>query len=98
MQALWTQAREGLQVLTIICANSTYAILKLEAVKQRIPAASGPVTRGLTELGQPPLDFVALAQGLGVPAGRATTCDELAAQVRKGLAAQGPYLIQAELR
>lgn len=29
VQALWTQAREKLKVLTIICANNTYAILQV---------------------------------------------------------------------
>ena len=96
MQALWTQAREGLQVLTIVCANSSYAILKVEAAKQRIQGAGGAVTRGLTELGQPQLDFESLARGMGVAAGRARSCEELAAEMRRGLAARGPYLIQAD--
>ena len=36
IQALWTQAREKLDVVNIICANRTYAILKVEMAKQRI--------------------------------------------------------------
>ncbi len=70
---------------------------QVEAAKQRIPGATGQVTRGLTELGQPALDFVALARGMGVPGARARTCEELAAEVRRGLATEGPYLIQADL-
>lgn len=96
IQALWTQAREGLDVTTIICDNSAYAILAGEL--ENVGAASGGVRAGkLLDLGGPPLDFVALAAGMGVPATRATTAEELASQFRTALAEPGPHLIDAVL-
>lgn len=52
----------------------------------------------LTSLASPELDFVALAQGMGVPGGRAETCEQLAQLTEQGLAAPGPFLIHAALR
>eukprot|EP00798_Chlamydomonas_sp_ICE-L_P013924 gene13924-19854_t len=68
IQALWTQAREQLNVVTIICANSSYQILKVESARQQL--TNGSASRTLTDLSRPALDFVALAEGLGVPAFR----------------------------
>jgi len=62
LQALWTQAREGLDVLTIVCANHTYAILKVEMAKQRIAPSNGKNAKALTEIGNPPIDWINLAQ------------------------------------
>ena len=60
--------------------------------------SGGRAAQALTELGDPPLDWVALATGLGVPASRATTAEELAAAVAAGLARTGgPTLIEALL-
>ena len=57
--------------------------------------ASGDAARDLLDLSRPDLDFVALATGMGVPAGRARTAGELAAQLRQSLAEPGPRLIEA---
>jgi len=96
IQALWTQAREDLDVTTIVCDNSAYAILADEL--ENVGAASGGERAGkLLDLGGPSLDFVALATGMGVPASRATTAEELAAQFRTALAEPGPHLIDAVL-
>jgi acetolactate synthase-1/2/3 large subunit len=96
IQALWTQAREQLDVTTVICDNSAYAILAGEL--ENVGAASGGERAGkLLDLGGPSLDFVALATGMGVPATRATTADELAQQFRAALAEPGPHLIDAVL-
>ncbi|KAL6776627.1 hypothetical protein ACKKBG_A21880 [Auxenochlorella protothecoides x Auxenochlorella symbiontica] len=96
-QGLWTQAREKLNVLTIVCANRTYAILKLELAKQRIAPSNGPAARSLTDLGHPNIYWVALATGYGVPAVQAGSCEELARQIGVGLARDGPMLIEALL-
>ena len=97
IQALWTQAREQLDVTTVICDNGAYAILAGEL--ENVGAAGGGERAGrLLDLGSPALDFVALAQGMGVPATRASTADELAAQFRAALAEPGPHLIDAVLR
>jgi acetolactate synthase I/II/III large subunit len=96
LQALWTQAREGLDVTTIIFNNGSYAILGMELGRVGAEAA-GAAARSLLDLSRPDLDFVALAGGLGVPASRARTAGELAAQLRRSLAEPGPYLIEAVL-
>jgi acetolactate synthase-1/2/3 large subunit len=92
--ALWTQAREGLDVTTVILDNRAYAILRMELA--RVEAGEpGPVASGLLDLSPPDIDFVALAGGLGVPASRATTAEELAGQLRRAWAEPGPHLIDA---
>ena len=87
-------AREQLDVTTVVLNNRAYAILRMEL--QRVGAdASGPTTEALLDLSQPDLDFVALAEGMGVPASRATTAEELAEQFSRALAEPGPHLIEA---
>ncbi len=93
-QALWTQAREGLDVITVVFNNRSYAVLNMEL--NRVGAeAPGPKARDLLDLSRPDIDFVALARGLGVPATRATTADELSDQLARALAEPGPALIEA---
>jgi acetolactate synthase-1/2/3 large subunit len=48
-------------------------------------------------LSRPPLDWVSLAQGFGVPAARVETADELNRQLEIGFAESGPRLIELEL-
>jgi acetolactate synthase-1/2/3 large subunit len=94
LQALWTQAREGLDVVTIIFNNRSYAVLNMEL--DRVGAqAPGPHARDLLDLSRPDIDFVSLSQGLGVPATRATTADELVDQLGRALSSPGPALIEA---
>jgi acetolactate synthase I/II/III large subunit len=94
IQSLWTQAREGLDVVTVLYSNRSYAILNMEL--NRVGAeATGPKARALLDLSEPDIDFVALARGLGVPASRATTADELSDQLARALATEGPTLIEA---
>ena len=94
LQALWTQAREGLDVTTVIFNNGSYAILELEL--SRVGAeASGPLAKGMLELDPPALDFVALARGMGVPATRATTAEEFTDQLERSLATPGLNLVEA---
>ncbi len=96
LSALWTQAREKLNVTTVILNNSSYAILRMEL--QRVGAAeTGGKGAELLDLSRPDLDFVALATGMGVPATHATTCEELAEQLGAAFAEPGPHLIEAIL-
>jgi acetolactate synthase-1/2/3 large subunit len=93
-QALWTIARERLDVTTIIYHNAAYAILRLEL--QRVGAGNGgPKARDMFSLTRPALDFVSLARGMGMPAERATTADEFVAQLRRAFSEPGPHLIEA---
>ena len=59
--------------------------------------AAGPRALDMFDLGRPPLDFVSLAQGMGVPASRATTAEEFTAQLERALAEPGPALVEAVL-
>lgn len=96
LTALWTCAREQLDVTVVLCDNGSYAILTGEL--DRVGASAGGDRAGrLLDLGSPALDFVALSTGLGVPATRATTAEELAEQLCAALAAPGPHLIDAVL-
>lgn len=96
VQALWTMAREGLDVTVVIWANRTYQILKGEF--DNVGAGRpGQKAKDMLEIGRPDLDWVALAAGMGVPAGRATDCESLTAQLQRGLAETGPYLIEVAL-
>ena len=97
LTALWTYAREQLDITTIICNNRAYAILDGEL--ERVGAAQGGQrARALLDLSRPDLDFVALATGMGVAATRAGTAEELAEQLQQALAAPGPHLIDAVLQ
>ena len=96
VQALWTMAREGLNVTAVIWANRTYQILKGEF--DNVGAGRpGQKANDMLEIGRPDLDWVALATGMGVPAGRAEDCEALTRQLQRGLAETGPYLIEVIL-
>jgi acetolactate synthase-1/2/3 large subunit len=94
LSALWTHAREGLDITTVIFNNRSYAILNMEL--NRVGAEpAGDAARNLLELSRPDLDFVALAGGMGVPASRASTPGEFSTQLQRALAEPGPHLIEA---
>jgi acetolactate synthase-1/2/3 large subunit len=94
VQSLWTQARENLNVTTVVLNNRAYAILRMEL--QRVGAeSSGPKASSLFDLSTPDLDFVRMAEGFGVPASRARTAEELAEQFRRAVSEPGPHLIEA---
>jgi acetolactate synthase-1/2/3 large subunit len=94
ISALWTMAREQLDITVVILNNRAYAILQLEL--NRVGAsAGGPKAQSLLDLSNPGIDFVAIAEGFGVPARRATTADELASHFSAAIAEPGPHLIDA---
>ena len=94
VQALWTMAREKLDVTTIILNNSSYAILNIEL--RRVGVANpGPKALSMLDLSNPSLDWVALAKGMGVPGVRVTTSEGLYDALSEALAAKGPRLIEA---
>jgi acetolactate synthase-1/2/3 large subunit len=95
-QALWTHAREGLDVTTLVCANRTYRIL-VEELRRAGVEEPEPGARALTSLGEPALDWVALAGAMGVPARRATTAGELGDALERALAEPGPHLVEMVL-
>lgn len=95
LQSLWTQARENLNVTTILFANSSYAILKHEL--DNVQASSGRVALDMMELDRPVLDWVAMAGGMGVQARQASTVDEFRTALQYALQHEGPYLIEAKI-
>jgi acetolactate synthase-1/2/3 large subunit len=96
LQALWTQAREGLDVTTVLFDNRSYAILNIEL--GRVGAgAGGPRAQSLLDLSHPDLDFVALARGAGVDACRPESAEELVGALERAFAEPGPHLIDALL-
>ena len=83
IQALWTQAREGLDVTTVIFNNRSYAILNIEL--HRVGADSrAPSALDMLDLSRPDLDFVALAKGMGVEACASRTAEEFAPHSSSG--------------
>lgn len=97
LQALWTQARESLNVTTVLLNNGSYAILEFE-LNRLASAAGGGGVRQLLSLAGPALDWVALARGLGVAASRATTAEELTGQLSRAMSEPGPALIEVVLQ
>jgi acetolactate synthase-1/2/3 large subunit len=92
-QSLWTMAREGLDVTVVLYNNRSYSVLNMEL--DRVGGEGGPKARAMFDLAEPPIDFVALAEGLGVPASRADDADAFTHQLERALATPGPTLIEA---
>jgi acetolactate synthase-1/2/3 large subunit len=94
VQALWSMARERLNVVTIVFNNASYSVLNIEL--ERVGADEvGPKARAQLDLAGPVLNFSQLAQGLGVPAVRADTAGGFVRALEKALATPGPHLIEA---
>jgi len=96
LQSLWTQAREGLNVLTIVFANRIYQILRGEFDGV---GAGEPGQRALDmlKIDRPTLDWVALAKGMGVSGRAVTTADEFVKALAEAVAEPGPRLIEVQM-
>ena len=93
LQALWTEAREKLNVLTIIWANRAYRILRGELAN--VGAENpGRKAHDMLSLDDPALDWVSLARGCGVDGVRVATSDDFARAMKAGIAHNGPFLIE----
>ncbi len=97
IQALWTQAREGLHVTNVILNNGAYAILRLEMMRAGVNELS-EAAGALFDLKHPAIDFCALARGFGVPAERVETAAKLVAALERSFATPGPALIEVMIR
>ncbi len=94
LQALWTQAREKMDVVTIIYANKSYAVLNQEL--QMVQALSkGERALSLLDLHNPSLDWVKLAEGMGVNATSVNTNEGFADALTQAIKVPGPHLIEA---
>ena len=96
IQALWTMAREGLDVTVVLLSNRRYSILVAELGRLGADAASSGAL-ALLDLDRPDLDFVALARGLGVAGARAVTAESLSTELGRALHEPGPHLIEVPI-
>ncbi|MDP4004075.1 acetolactate synthase large subunit [Methylobacterium sp. NEAU K] len=95
-QALWTQARERLDVVTLVWSNRSYAILRAELAN--VGALNpGPKAIGMLSLDDPAVDWVSLARGFGVDGRRVETLAAFIDAFQHALAKPGPYLIEVSL-
>ena len=95
-QALWSMAREGLNVTTVVFANRAYGVLQREYAGLGV-GAPGPRAADLFDIGRPTIDWVHLSKGMGAPATRVTSLDTFAKALRDGLEGDGPSLIEVPL-
>jgi acetolactate synthase-1/2/3 large subunit len=96
VQALWMQAREGLDITTLICSNRSYNILNIEFSRSGI-TSPGRFAQALTDLSHPAIDWVQISKGMGVPAVAVDRCEDLAKELKKALKEPGPHLIEMVL-
>jgi acetolactate synthase-1/2/3 large subunit len=94
VQAFWTQARENLDVVTIIGSNRCYQILEVELLRAGV-AQTGPIARSMLGLDHPFLNWVKIGEGFGVPAVAVESAHALACELERALLHKGPCLIEA---
>lgn len=97
LSALWTQAREQLDITTVILNNGAYDILRIELQRVGAENADSPGARAqdLLDIGRPTIDFVQIAEGMGVPARRVHTAEALGVALTAAFEEPGPHLIEA---
>jgi acetolactate synthase-1/2/3 large subunit len=95
-QALWSMARAGLNVTTVIFANREYAVLKREYASFGLGNPSDRI-RDLFEIGRPDIDWLSLAKGMGVDGKRPQTIEDFGKALREGFESNGPSLIEVRL-
>ncbi|MBL4802570.1 MAG: acetolactate synthase large subunit [Emcibacter sp.] len=93
-QALWTMAREELDVTTVILNNGSYAILNIELARVGVENP-GPKALSMLDLKRPEINWSQISEGQGVPAVRVSTTEEFRKELAKALATKGPRLIEA---
>jgi len=96
LQALWSQAREKAKVITVVCSNRKYFIIELEYLRAG-HNKPGAASKSLVSLDNPPLDWISLSRGMGVPAASVNTAEAFIRAFRTALQEPGPYLIEAIL-
>ena len=96
VQALWTHARESLNITTVVFANRSYEILKGEFARLESGEPGRKATDMLT-LDRPAIDWIALAKGMGVPAVAVSRAEDLYSALEKANASAGPSLIEVQM-
>jgi acetolactate synthase-1/2/3 large subunit len=94
VQALWTQARENLDVVTVVASNRRYAILDAELARAGI-TYPGVTARSMGSLSDPDINWVSIAEGFGVEGNAVTKAEELMDAMEEALSRPGPKLIEA---
>lgn len=92
LQALWTQAREKLDVINVVFANRIYKILHGELLA--VGAQPGRVSNDIFDLARPALDWLKLAEGMGVEGVRVESLEGFADAFKAASARRGPFLIE----
>ena len=92
VQALWTQARENLDVTTVLFSNRKYQILIGELAN--VGANPGRTAMDMLDIGNPDIDWPKMAQSMGVDAARAKTCEQLNDLMAQSYRRKGPFLIE----
>jgi acetolactate synthase I/II/III large subunit len=95
-QALWTMAREALNICTVVFANRVYGVLKREFSNLNV-GEPGPGARALFDIGRPDIDWVSLARSMGVPGKRVGTVDDFVTVLHDGFKGEGPTLVEVPL-
>jgi acetolactate synthase-1/2/3 large subunit len=93
IQALWTMAREQLDVTTVVFANRSYRILNIELARVGVSSA-GPRAKEMLDISRPNIDFVALAESMGVRATRPANAEEFCRDFERAMREPGPQLIE----
>ncbi|RMF85508.1 MAG: thiamine pyrophosphate-binding protein [Nitrospinota bacterium] len=96
IQGLWTAAHYQVPVLFVICNNAQYRILKGGLLAFKSEAAKQGKFIGM-DLTEPEIDFVSLAESMGVTAERVTHFQEVGPALQRALARPGPSLIDVPL-
>ena len=96
-QALWSMAREQLDITVVVFANAAYSILNVELERVGASSSGGPKARSQLDLTGPGLDFARMAQGMGVHAVRADTAEDFCRAMDYAFAHPGPHLIEAQI-
>jgi acetolactate synthase-1/2/3 large subunit len=94
LQALWTMAREGLDITVVIFSNRSYRILRGELTNVGV-GNPGPRAIDMLSLDRPDLNWAQMANGMGVEASAVHSAQELEEAIQSGLASTGPCLIEA---
>lgn len=95
-QSLWSMAREGARVVTVVFVNHSYRILNIELARTGA-GNPGPTAKSLLELGAPEIDWEKLSEAQGVPARAARTAEEFDTALEAAFASDGPFLIAAHV-
>ena len=97
IQSLWTQARENLNVVTLIFANNSYNILNVEYTRLGVTEV-GEIAASLFDMRNPTIDWVSIANGFGIEGAYADTSEDLCDLLETAYEADGPFLIKANIK